>query len=175
MMTENSNSVLLCFLFFSFFFFFALFFFLSIFLWEFSQLNMLYLCICFTFFFSLVLYCCYYHHPHQAIIIVRSEQLDFSFLLMLQVMKQMIVLTTCVVLLSLVLSYCLGLMISDPQYERSVEALSVLENTADVNGRKIQVIKLHIPGPLYMTNEEAGGLSRVNCRCHFSNTANLSK
>ncbi|KAK4354327.1 hypothetical protein RND71_026521 [Anisodus tanguticus] len=42
---------------------------------------------------------------------------------------------------------------SDQQYERSFEALS-----SDANGRKIQVIKLHVPGPLYMTNEEANGI-----------------
>lgn len=47
---------------------------------------------------------------------------------------------------------------SDQQYERSCEALSILENTSDANGRKIQVIKLHVPGPLYMTDEEADGL-----------------
>ncbi|XP_060173837.1 agmatine deiminase-like isoform X1 [Lycium barbarum] len=47
---------------------------------------------------------------------------------------------------------------SDPQYERSIEALSILENTSDANGRKIQVIKLHVPGPLYMTDEEEDGL-----------------
>ncbi|XP_060172626.1 agmatine deiminase-like isoform X2 [Lycium barbarum] len=47
---------------------------------------------------------------------------------------------------------------SDPQYEISIEALSILENTSDANGRKIQVIKLHVPGPLYMTDEEEDGL-----------------
>ncbi|CAO2827642.1 unnamed protein product [Amaranthus hypochondriacus] len=47
---------------------------------------------------------------------------------------------------------------SDPQYERSIEALSVLSNTTDANGRKLEVIKLHIPGPLYMTDEEAAGV-----------------
>ncbi|XP_059285754.1 agmatine deiminase-like [Lycium ferocissimum] len=47
---------------------------------------------------------------------------------------------------------------SDPQYERSIEALSILENISDANGRKIQVIKLHVPGPLYMTDEEEDGL-----------------
>lgn len=47
---------------------------------------------------------------------------------------------------------------SDQQYERSFEALSILENTSDAKGRKIQVIKLHVPGPLYMTDEEADGL-----------------
>ncbi|KAK9748179.1 hypothetical protein RND81_02G041400 [Saponaria officinalis] len=50
---------------------------------------------------------------------------------------------------------------SDPQYERSVEALSVLSNTTDANGRKLQVMKLHIPSPMYMTDEEAGGVIQV--------------
>lgn len=51
---------------------------------------------------------------------------------------------------------------TDPQYERAVEALSVLCNTTDAKGRKLEVIKLHVPGPLYMTEEEAAGVSQVN-------------
>ncbi|KAJ7956536.1 putative Agmatine deiminase [Quillaja saponaria] len=47
---------------------------------------------------------------------------------------------------------------TDPQYERSVEALSVLSKTTDANGRRIEVMKLHVPGPLYMTDEEAAGV-----------------
>ncbi|KAK4750779.1 hypothetical protein SAY87_004261 [Trapa incisa] len=47
---------------------------------------------------------------------------------------------------------------SDPQYERSIEAFHVLSNTTDANGRKIEIIKLHVPDPLYMTDEEAAGL-----------------
>ncbi|KAM0943163.1 putative agmatine deiminase [Dioscorea sansibarensis] len=47
---------------------------------------------------------------------------------------------------------------SDPQYERSLEAVSVLSNTTDAKGRKISVVKLHVPGPLYMTEEEAKGI-----------------
>ncbi|WOK92041.1 hypothetical protein Cni_G00732 [Canna indica] len=46
----------------------------------------------------------------------------------------------------------------DPQYDRSVEALSVLSNTTDAKGRKMEVIKLHIPEPLYMTKEESDGV-----------------
>ncbi|PIN06957.1 Agmatine deiminase [Handroanthus impetiginosus] len=49
---------------------------------------------------------------------------------------------------------------SDPQYERSVEALSVLTSTTDAKGRNLEVIKLHVPGPLYMTEEEAAGLEQ---------------
>ncbi|VFQ73788.1 unnamed protein product [Cuscuta campestris] len=47
---------------------------------------------------------------------------------------------------------------ADSQYERSLEALTVLENSTDAKGRKFQVIKLHVPGPLYMTEDEANGL-----------------
>ncbi|KAL7097132.1 hypothetical protein ACP275_10G124100 [Erythranthe tilingii] len=49
---------------------------------------------------------------------------------------------------------------SDPQYERSIEALSILNSVTDAKGRKLQVIKLHVPGPLYMTDEEAAGLQQ---------------
>ena len=51
---------------------------------------------------------------------------------------------------------------SDPQYERSVKALSVLSNATDANGKRIEVAKLHIPGTLYMTKEEADGILPVN-------------
>ncbi|KAL9239436.1 hypothetical protein vseg_013759 [Gypsophila vaccaria] len=50
---------------------------------------------------------------------------------------------------------------SDPQYERSVEALSVLSNSVDAKGRKLQVVKLHIPSPMYMTDEESAGVIQV--------------
>ncbi|KAL2242979.1 UNVERIFIED_CONTAM: Agmatine deiminase [Sesamum indicum] len=49
---------------------------------------------------------------------------------------------------------------SDPQYERSVEALSILTSVTDAKGRKLEIIKLHVPGPLYMTDEEAAGLQQ---------------
>lgn len=51
---------------------------------------------------------------------------------------------------------------SDPQYERSIEAFSVISNVTDANGRRIEVIKLHIPAPLYITKEEADGIVPVN-------------
>lgn len=51
---------------------------------------------------------------------------------------------------------------NDPQYERSVEAFSILSNTSDAKGRKLQVIKLHVPGPLFMTEKEAAGVIQVN-------------
>ncbi|PVH35435.1 hypothetical protein PAHAL_7G182900 [Panicum hallii] len=46
----------------------------------------------------------------------------------------------------------------DPQYERSVEALSVLTQSVDAKGRQLEVVKIHVPGPLYMTEEEADGV-----------------
>lgn len=51
---------------------------------------------------------------------------------------------------------------TDPQYERSVEAFSVLSNTTDAKGRKLEIIKLHVPGPLYMTDEEAAGVIQAS-------------
>ncbi|WCJ22050.1 Agmatine deiminase [Euphorbia peplus] len=50
----------------------------------------------------------------------------------------------------------------DPQFERSMEAVSVLSNVTDARGRKLQIIKLHVPGPLYMTDEEANGVIQDN-------------
>lgn len=53
---------------------------------------------------------------------------------------------------------------SDPQHEHSAAAFDVLSNTTDAKGRKLDIIKIHVPGPLYMTEEEAQpflGLVRV--------------
>ncbi|KAI3918912.1 hypothetical protein MKW98_017360 [Papaver atlanticum] len=47
---------------------------------------------------------------------------------------------------------------SDPQYERSIEAFSVLSSSTDACGRKLEIIKIHVPGPLYMTEEESAGV-----------------
>ncbi|CAM6094739.1 unnamed protein product [Calypogeia fissa] len=46
----------------------------------------------------------------------------------------------------------------DPQYERSQKALDILLNTTDAKGRKLEVVKLPIPGPLYITSEESEGV-----------------
>ncbi|GAA0157654.1 hypothetical protein LIER_14879 [Lithospermum erythrorhizon] len=46
----------------------------------------------------------------------------------------------------------------DEQYPRSKEALDVLTNCTDAHGRKFEVIKIQVPGPLYMTEEEAAGV-----------------
>ncbi|PSS08324.1 Agmatine deiminase [Actinidia chinensis var. chinensis] len=48
----------------------------------------------------------------------------------------------------------------DPQYERSEEAFSVLSDATDAKGRKLEIIKLHVPGPLYMTDKEVAGLKQ---------------
>ncbi len=46
----------------------------------------------------------------------------------------------------------------DPQYALSREALEALESQTDAKGRKINVIKIPMPGPLYITAEEASGI-----------------
>ncbi|GJN26938.1 hypothetical protein PR202_gb14906 [Eleusine coracana subsp. coracana] len=52
---------------------------------------------------------------------------------------------------------------TDPQYERSAKALETLSRSVDAKGRQIQVVKIHIPGPLYRTEEEADDVvSTVN-------------
>ena len=51
--------------------------------------------------------------------------------------------------------------VSDPQYERSAEALAVLESTTDAAGRPLRVVRIHQPGPLVMTEEEAAGVDVV--------------
>ncbi len=45
-----------------------------------------------------------------------------------------------------------------PQYERSRAALKFLEATTDARGRKIKVIKLPIPTPMYTTNEDTSDI-----------------
>ena len=43
----------------------------------------------------------------------------------------------------------------DPQYERSLEALLLLEKTIDAKGRSLKITKLHQPTPLFLTKREA--------------------
>jgi agmatine deiminase len=50
---------------------------------------------------------------------------------------------------------------SDPQYERSAEALEILENETDAVGRPLRVVKIHQPGPLTFTEAEAAGVDAV--------------
>ncbi|GAA5317476.1 MAG: agmatine deiminase [Candidatus Pelagadaptatus aseana] len=47
---------------------------------------------------------------------------------------------------------------ADPMYDICREGLALLEATTDARGRAIKVHKLPIPGPLYMTEEEAAGI-----------------
>jgi agmatine deiminase len=46
----------------------------------------------------------------------------------------------------------------DPQYEISHDAYRRLSNARDARGRRLTIHKIHQPGPLYMTAEEAGGI-----------------
>uniref|UniRef100_A0A0E0DF36 Agmatine deiminase n=1 Tax=Oryza meridionalis TaxID=40149 RepID=A0A0E0DF36_9ORYZ len=50
---------------------------------------------------------------------------------------------------------------NDPQYQRSVDALSTLSKSVDAKGRQIEVVKIHVPGPLYMTKEESEGVAKT--------------
>ncbi|WP_282605136.1 agmatine deiminase [Pelagibius sp. Alg239-R121] len=54
--------------------------------------------------------------------------------------------------------------LSDAQYERSQLALEVLETSTDADGNKFKVHKLHQPGPLFITDEEADSMpdSRID-------------
>ncbi|MHC6526781.1 agmatine deiminase [Vibrio proteolyticus] len=47
---------------------------------------------------------------------------------------------------------------SDPQFELSREAERVLSSERDAKGRQIEIIKLPIPGPLYYSDVESGGI-----------------
>lgn len=47
---------------------------------------------------------------------------------------------------------------SDPMYEICREGLAILEAETDARGRAIEVHKLPIPGPLFMTQAEADGI-----------------
>ena len=48
----------------------------------------------------------------------------------------------------------------DPQYEISRDALQRLRHARDARGRRLTIHKIHQPGPLYMTAEEAAGVDR---------------
>ena len=51
---------------------------------------------------------------------------------------------------------------ADPQYERSAEALDVLQTATDAHGRPLEIHKIHQPAPMMMTAEEAQGLDVVD-------------
>lgn len=50
----------------------------------------------------------------------------------------------------------------DPQYAISREALDILENAIDARGRRLTVHKMPQPAPLYIAEEEASGIDRLN-------------
>jgi agmatine deiminase len=47
---------------------------------------------------------------------------------------------------------------SDPQYAISKDAFERLKAARDARGRRLEVHKIHQPGPLFMTAEEAAGI-----------------
>jgi agmatine deiminase len=47
---------------------------------------------------------------------------------------------------------------SDPQFESSHDAYQRLRRAKDARGRRLEVHKIHQPGPLFMTAEEAAGI-----------------
>jgi agmatine deiminase len=47
---------------------------------------------------------------------------------------------------------------ADPQYEISLDALRRLRAARDARGRRLTIHKIHQPGPLYMSAEEARGI-----------------
>jgi agmatine deiminase len=49
----------------------------------------------------------------------------------------------------------------DPQWEISHEALKILEDTVDATGRPLQVVRLHQPGPITITADEAAGVDAI--------------
>ncbi len=51
---------------------------------------------------------------------------------------------------------------NDPQYEYSKKALDYLENERDAKGRKLEIIKLHIPSEVLITKEESLGVDSVD-------------
>lgn len=50
---------------------------------------------------------------------------------------------------------------TDPQYERSAEALKILRSVRDARGRELEVVKVHQPGPLHLSADEAAGVDVV--------------
>jgi len=47
---------------------------------------------------------------------------------------------------------------NDPQYEISNEAFEFLSKEQDAKGRLLEVVKIHQPGPLFLTKDEAEGV-----------------
>lgn len=51
---------------------------------------------------------------------------------------------------------------NDPQYAISQQAYKILSEATDAKGRKLKVHKIHIPGPLYISEEEATGIDMAD-------------
>ncbi len=51
---------------------------------------------------------------------------------------------------------------NDPQYEISKENLDILENTTDARGRKLEIVKMYVPSPILITEEESKGVDAVD-------------
>ncbi|WP_211829715.1 agmatine deiminase [Kistimonas asteriae] len=47
---------------------------------------------------------------------------------------------------------------NDPQYEISQNAYEALSSTTDARGRTLVIHKMHVPGPLFIREDEAGGI-----------------
>ena len=47
------------------------------------------------------------------------------------------------------------------QHAISVEALRYLEGETDAKGRRLKVLKMPCPSPLYITEEEAAGVAQI--------------
>ena len=47
---------------------------------------------------------------------------------------------------------------SDPQYKFSSEAYKVLKNERDAKGRELEIIKIKVPKPMYMSKTDAKGI-----------------
>jgi len=50
---------------------------------------------------------------------------------------------------------------SDPQYEISKDAFERLSAATDARGRKLEIVRLHIPAPVLISAEEAAGVDRA--------------
>lgn len=49
----------------------------------------------------------------------------------------------------------------DPQHERSVKDLEYLESVTDAKGRKLEIVKIHVPNPITISKEESEGVDVV--------------
>ena len=59
---------------------------------------------------------------------------------------------------------------TDAQYESSQEAFKILSESTDARGRQLVVHKLPMPGPLYLTEEEASGIDQSGGMDRMSGT-----